>query len=79
MLFYLLATSGELTGSNFCIFVEEDVETVYEIFCKWIKALGRIAEDEAEREAKKTGNEIKEIVKNEFLISRKGHLIKIRS
>ena len=79
MLFYLLHTLGELTGSNFCIFVEEDVETVYEIFCKWIKALSRIAEDEAEKEAKKTGNEIKEIVKNEFLISRKGHLIKIRS
>ena len=41
--------------------------------------MSRIAEDEAEKEAKKTGNEIKEIVKNEFLISRKGHMIKIRS
>ena len=71
--------SGTLTGSNFCIFVEDDSNAVYEIFCKWIKSLSRMAEDDAEKEAKKTGNEVQEVVKNEFLISRKGHLIKIIS
>ena len=59
--------------------MEEDSNTVYEIFCKWIKALSKTTLDLAEKEAKKTKTEMKEIIKSEFLICRKGHLIKIRS
>jgi hypothetical protein len=68
-----------LTGSNFCIFVENDVETVYEIFGKWIKALSRATELAAEKEATKTGNDYREPEKNEFVVCKKGHIIKIRA
>lgn len=71
--------AGELTGSNFCIFVDEDSNTVYEIFCKWIRSLSKAAEDEAVKESKKTGNELQEAVKHELIISKRGHLLKIQS
>ena len=71
--------TGELTGSNFCIFVDQDSNLVYEIFCKWIRSLSKAAEDDAMKEAKKTGNEIQEAVKHEFFIGKKGHLIKVYS
>jgi hypothetical protein len=59
--------------------VDEDSNTVYEIFCKWVRSLSRAAEDEAEKEAKKTGNEVQEAVKHELIISKRGHLLKIYS
>ena len=52
-----MKNAGELTGSNFCIFVDEDSNAVYEIFCKWIRSVSKSAEDEVLKEAKKTGNE----------------------
>jgi hypothetical protein len=75
----LICIAGELTGSNFCIFVDEDSNTVYEIFCKWVKSLSKAAEDEAVKEAKKTGNEVQEAAKHELIISKRGHLLKIYS
>lgn len=74
-----MKNAGELTGSNFCIFVDEDSNAVYEIFCKWIRSVSKSAEDEVLKEAKKTGNEIKEAVRHEFYISKKGHLLKVLS
>jgi hypothetical protein len=68
-----------LTGSNFCIFVDQDSNLVYEIFCKWIRSLSKSAEDDAMKEAKKTGNEILPAVKHEFFIGKKGHVIKVYS
>lgn len=59
--------------------MDEDSNTVYEIFCKWVRSLSRAAEDEALKEAKKTGNEAHVAVSHELIISKRGHLLKIFS
>jgi hypothetical protein len=74
-----------LSGSNFCVFIEKDSNTIYEIFCKWIKTITKSLEEEYERKIfmlnKDPTNviEVKKVIKNEFIVARKGHLLKIKS
>jgi hypothetical protein len=86
LIYYIIQTfSGFLSGSNFCIFIEKDSNLIYEIFCKWIKTITKSLEEEYERKVfmvnKDPTNviEVKKVIENEFIVARKGHLLKIKS
>ena len=62
----------EATGANFVVFVEKDHNTVYEIFCKWVRQVSKDSDEVGEVSANSG-----DANQSDFLVCRKGSLMRI--
>ena len=76
----------EVSGSNFIIFAPREADSVYEIFCKWMKQTAKESSLESTKDSKlknvTEGNTddsqlTKLVLSPEYLVCRKGFLMRL--